>query len=66
MFKTWFTQQTQVSWTQVSKKWCIATYFVNSGMLLIISTKGGKWPICPWKKSWFKLMEQKMVEEDQK
>ena len=45
VFKTWFTQQTWVSWTRVSKKWYITTYFVNSDMLLIISAKSGKWPI---------------------
>ena len=29
------------------KKWYFATYFANSGMLLIIFTKSGKWPIWP-------------------
>ena len=42
VFKTRFTQQ-----TRISKKWYIATYFVNSGMLLIIFAKSGKWPIWP-------------------
>ena len=42
VFKTRFTKQ-----TRVSKKWYIATYFANSGMLQIISVKSGKWPIWP-------------------
>ena len=42
VFKTRFKQQIQVSGTRVSKKCYIATYFVNSGMLLIISAKSGK------------------------
>ena len=42
VFKTRFTQQ-----TRVLKKWYIATYLANSGMLLIISAKSGKWPIWP-------------------
>ena len=46
-FKTQFTQQTQVLRTRISKKWYIATYFANIGMLLIISAKSGKWPIWP-------------------
>ena len=32
---------------EFQKKWYIATYFANSGMLLIISMKSGKWPISP-------------------
>ena len=47
VFKTWFTQQTWVSWTRVSKKWYITTYFANSDMLLIIYAKSAKWPISP-------------------
>ena len=31
VFKTQFTQQTRVSWTRVSKKLYIATYFANNG-----------------------------------
>ena len=40
VFKARFTQQ-----TRVLKKWYIATYFVDSGILLIIFAKSGKWPI---------------------
>ena len=32
---------------EFQKKWYIATYFANSGMLLIIFVKNGKWPISP-------------------
>ena len=51
VFKTWFTKQTRVSWTQVSEKWYTSTYFANSGMFLRISVKSGKWLIWPWSTS---------------